>query len=84
MKQHFSNQVSSFEAKTHFSRLLQRVKSGEKITILNHNSPVAALVPVNPQGKLEIKEVIASLANFRKNKKLSCLSIKDLAAEGRK
>ena len=31
MKQNFSNKISSFEAKTHFSQLIKRVKAGEKI-----------------------------------------------------
>lgn len=84
MKTHFSNQVSSFEAKTHFSQLLQRVKAGEKITILNHNHPVAKLVPIAIQGKLETKEAIANLTTFRKNKRLLGLTIKDLIIEGRK
>jgi len=33
-------------AKTHFSRLLQRVEAGEEITIARAGVPVARLVPV--------------------------------------
>jgi len=38
--------VNIHEAKTHLSRLLQRVAGGEEITIANAGVPVARLVPV--------------------------------------
>ena len=37
--------VNVHEAKTHLSRLLQRVAAGEEITISNRGTPVARLVP---------------------------------------
>lgn len=39
-------EVNVHEAKTHLSRLLQRVASGEEITIANAGVPVARLVPI--------------------------------------
>jgi len=38
--------VGAFEAKTHLSRLLDRVAQGETLTITRHGSPVARLVPI--------------------------------------
>jgi prevent-host-death family protein len=38
--------VNIHEAKTHFSRLLQRVAAGEEITIARAGVPVARLVPI--------------------------------------
>ena len=38
-------EVNIHEAKTHLSRLLQRVAAGEEITIANRGVPVARLVP---------------------------------------
>jgi prevent-host-death family protein len=38
--------VKVHEAKTHLSRLLERVEKGEEITIARGNTPVARLVPV--------------------------------------
>lgn len=38
--------VGAFEAKTHLSSLLQRVESGEVVTITKHGRPVARLVPI--------------------------------------
>jgi len=40
--------VNVHEAKTHLSRLLQRVERGEQITIARAGKPVARLIPVEP------------------------------------
>lgn len=37
--------VGAFEAKTHFSQLLERVERGEEILITRRGRPVARLVP---------------------------------------
>jgi prevent-host-death family protein len=42
-------EVNVHEAKTHFSRLLQRVAAGEEITIAKAGVPVARLVPAEPR-----------------------------------
>ena len=41
--------VNVHEAKTHLSRLLERVSKGEEITIARAGKPVAKLVPVPPR-----------------------------------
>jgi prevent-host-death family protein len=41
--------VNVHEAKTHFSRLLQRVLAGEEIVIAKGGTPVAKLVPLRPK-----------------------------------
>ncbi|NPV30025.1 MAG: type II toxin-antitoxin system Phd/YefM family antitoxin [Firmicutes bacterium] len=41
--------VNIHEAKTHFSKLLARVKEGEEIIIAKAGKPVARLVPVKEQ-----------------------------------
>lgn len=44
-------EVNIHEAKTHLSRLLQRVAAGEEITIARSGVPVARLVAVEPTAK---------------------------------
>ncbi len=44
-------EVNIHEAKTHLSRLLQRVAAGEEITIARSGVPVARLVAVQPMTK---------------------------------
>ena len=40
--------VNVHEAKTHLSRLLERVERGEQIVIARAGKPVARLVPIEP------------------------------------
>ena len=42
-------EVNVHEAKTHLSRLLDRVALGEEVIISKAGKPVAKLVPVEPQ-----------------------------------
>ena len=42
--------VNIHEAKTHLSRLLERVAEGEEVTIAKAGKPVARLVPVVVSG----------------------------------
>ena len=44
-------EVNIHEAKTHLSRLLQRVANGEEITIARAGVPVAKLIAAGPQAK---------------------------------
>lgn len=41
--------VNIHEAKTHLSRLLERVQSGEEIVIAKAGTPCARLVPLQPR-----------------------------------
>lgn len=41
--------VNIHEAKTHFSKLIERVRAGEEITISKAGRPVAKLVPIQPK-----------------------------------
>jgi prevent-host-death family protein len=44
-------EVNIHEAKTHLSRLLQKVAAGEEVTIARAGVPVARLVAVTPKPK---------------------------------
>jgi prevent-host-death family protein len=41
--------VNIHEAKTHFSRLVERAEKGERITIARAGTPVAMLVAIEPK-----------------------------------
>lgn len=43
--------VNVHEAKTHLSRLLQRVEAGEEIVIARAGRPIARIVPLEPPRK---------------------------------
>jgi len=44
-------EVNIHEAKTHFSRLLERVAMGEEVIIAKAGTPVAKLVPLDTRPK---------------------------------
>lgn len=42
-------EINIHQAKTHFSRLLQRVEAGEEVTIARAGKPIARLVAIPPK-----------------------------------
>ena len=76
--------VGAFEAKTHLSKLLERVAKGERITIEKHGVPVAVLEPVHPSRRTPVGNVIAELKQFRAGHRLGSLSIREMIEEGRR
>jgi prevent-host-death family protein len=76
--------IGAFEAKTHLSKLLQRVSAGEQFTITIHGLPVAKLVPVASDEKLTPQEAIDQLRALSSGTSLAGISVRELIAEGRK
>jgi prevent-host-death family protein len=76
--------IGTFEAKTHLTRLLDRVAAGEQITITRHGTPIARLVPVKPASSPQIRDIIAKLKRFSKGQTLGGLKAKDLINAGRR
>lgn len=80
-----TNIVGAYDAKTHFSQLLERVAAGEVITITRHGSPVARLVPAAPASSAETRrEAISAMRTLASRHRLRGLRVKDLIAEGRR
>ncbi len=75
--------VGAFEAKTHFSQLLDRVRRGERITITKRGVPAAMLVPIDDQETLTPREAVARLRQIRKGLSAGA-AIRDLIDDGRK
>lgn len=75
--------VGSYEAKTRFSELLARVRRGERIVITLHGTPVAVLAPVEETSTRPYAEVIAELRAFRRGRRLSGITTRELIEEGR-
>lgn len=66
-----SNIIGAFEAKTHFSQLLERILKGEIITITKHGQPIAVLAPFNKKpSRSSACEAADRLRARAKNKKL--------------
>lgn len=78
------DRIGAYEAKTHLSRLLERVMKGERITITRHGVPVAVLQPPETQKSVDIKMVISDLRRLREKHSLKGLSLKAMIEEGRR
>jgi prevent-host-death family protein len=76
--------VGAFEAKTHLSQLLERVKKGERITITKHGVPVAVLQPPDFERKMDTQSVVDELLEFRDKHRLKGISIRNMIEEGRR
>lgn len=76
--------VGAYEAKTHFSQLLERVEGGERIIISKHGVPVAVLQPVDRSRNVPVRETIAALKEFQRGHRLDGLSVRDMIEEGRR
>ena len=75
--------VGAYEAKIHLSKLLDRVRKGEQITITKHGVPVAILQPADPARREDPKKIIQEIRMFRENHSLDGLSLRDMINEGR-
>lgn len=76
--------VGAYQAKTHLSKLLERVARGERITITKHDVPVAELVPAAPVSQRPVGETVAALRRFRSQHTLGDLSLRELIQSGRR
>ena len=77
--------IGASDAVVSFSHLLERVETGEEITITRDGSPVARLVPVRPIVSAERRrEAINAMRQLASRNRLDGLRVKDMIAEGRK
>jgi prevent-host-death family protein len=76
--------IGACEAKTHLSKLLERVQKGEQIMITKHGIPVAVLRPAASELSFDTKSVIADLCEFRKKHSLGRLTIRRMIEDGRR
>lgn len=78
------SKIGAFEAKTHFSSLLDRVANGEEITITKHGKAVARLVRAEAIEASAPESAFQKLKVLRRSNTLGGLSWKALRDEGRK
>lgn len=77
-------EVGAFEAKTHLSALLDKVKKEEEVLIARYEKAIARLVPVEHASQSEIDFVVDKLRLLRKKTKLRGLDWKNLRDDGRR
>jgi prevent-host-death family protein len=75
--------IGAYEAKTHFSKLVECVARGEPIIITRHGIPVMTMQPVSNNPKMTSEKVIAGIKTFRKERRLEGLTIREMIEDGR-
>ncbi|WP_341789320.1 type II toxin-antitoxin system Phd/YefM family antitoxin [Rickettsia endosymbiont of Polydrusus tereticollis] len=53
------NSITAFDAKTHFSKILDRASKGEEILITRRGVAAAKIVPVNATHDIEVAKLAA-------------------------
>lgn len=75
--------VGVYQAKTHLSKMLAKVKQGEQVTITRHSRAIARLVPIEPVRQRDVSGIIAEMKSLAKERHAD-MPIKKMIAEGRR
>ncbi len=78
--------ISFYEARTHFSELLDQVAKGKRVLITRRGKPAALLSPPPTETKKDVAEVVREMLAFRDREgpTLGGLTIRKLIEEGRR
>jgi prevent-host-death family protein len=78
--------IGFYEARTHFSELLDQVARGKKIVITRHGKPAAILSPPPKETKKDVARIVKDMLSVRDREgpKLGKATIRDLIEEGRR
>lgn len=77
------HRIGAFEAKTHFSSLLEEVEKGGQVVITKHGRPIAKLSPISGFKKEDVEQAIQNIKKFQQQHVLG-MDWKILRDEGRK
>ena len=58
--------IGAFEAKTHFSQIIEKAENGENFVITRRGKPVAKIIPFEQKKKLTWKEALEGFRELRK------------------
>ncbi len=77
--------MGAFEAKTHFSKILEAIEQGEQVIITKHGHPVARIIPFKEkEDRVHVSNIIAQLEAFNRKHNLGGEDWKTLRDKGRK
>ena len=75
-------ELGAYEAKTHLSKLLERVEKGERFIITKHGRPVAELIPIGLTDPESVTLAIKSLRLLKTKLKDRDVRLGDLLEKG--
>lgn len=76
--------VGAFEAKTHFSSLLERVSRGETIAITRRGVPTAILSPIDATRSEIAERAVRTIRETRAGVRPGKMTIREMIDEGRR
>jgi prevent-host-death family protein len=81
-----NQQIGAFEAKTHFSQIIDKVEHGADYVVTKRGKPVAKIIPFEQQPEMTWEEIIAEFKRLRKNYrgKPGSFNIREAIEDGRK
>ncbi|MDR2731053.1 MAG: type II toxin-antitoxin system prevent-host-death family antitoxin [Treponema sp.] len=81
-----NQQIGAFEAKTHFSQIIEKVEKGADYVVTKRGKPVAKIIPFEKQPEMTFEEAVAKLKEMRKlyRGKPGSFNIREAIEDGRK
>ena len=61
-----TQQIGAFEAKTHFSQIIEKVEHGEDFVITRRGKPVAKIIPFKQEPEMSWEEALEDFKRIRK------------------
>ncbi|MDR0302494.1 MAG: type II toxin-antitoxin system prevent-host-death family antitoxin [Treponema sp.] len=77
--------IGAFEAKTHFSQILEKVKHGTDYIVTKHGKPVARITPIEKESEMTREEAMERFKELRKlyRGKPGSFNVREAINEGR-
>ena len=81
-----TQQIGAFEAKTHFSQILEKAEQGSDFIITKRGKPVAKIIPFRQEPEMTRQEVLERFRKLRKcyRGKPGDFDIREAIEDGRK
>ena len=81
-----NQQIGAFEAKTHFSQLINEVERGADYVVTKHGKPVAKIIPFEQKPEMTFQEAVEALKEKRKlfRGEPGSFNIREAIEEGRR
>ena len=81
-----TQQIGAFEAKTHFSEILEKTKQGDDFIITKRGEPVAKIIPFEKKTEMTRQEALEEFRKFRKlyRGEPGSFNIREAIEEGRR
>jgi prevent-host-death family protein len=81
-----NQQIGAFEAKTHFSQIIDKVAHGADFVVTKRGKPVAKIIPFQKEPEMTWEEALEEFKKLRKNYrgKPGSFNIREAIEEGRR